>query len=838
VTGALTNDMTDPAQPTVWDEERRSYSKMYLEGKERQRNIKIFLENAEDIFGVERRDFEHVKTIQSCVRDHDSLVFSCLTDKGRAVRVRFEFYKEDTFRITMYRNDSDLDFIPIPGIRLPEKVDFRKSETEHAFFISTERLRFKVAKKPWSLEVSDASGKVLRKDLTIQEYAGGSFAGEHAPVTGFPQGPMGFITDEKEIISSYEFMWLFPDEHFYGLGEKFSALDKRGQRTVSWNNNPLSNENPRTYKNVPFFTSSRGYGTFINSSNLIIYQMGHPHHTSNSFEVKSQILDFFVFFGPSLKRILKSYTRVTGKPEIPPRWSFGLATGGWISTEGETEALAKRLRKLHIPSDMIHSGFVGERSHHCSFQWGSAFPRPRQMIKNLRKDGFRYFLYISPDVPEITEMYQEGRSKGYFIKRADGEVYLANLPYGTSAQVDFTNPGAVRWYRRKLKEQVKLGVSGFMADYGEAAPIDGVYHNGASGKEMHNLYPLLYTKTVYDAISGSDSGLIWARPGYGPAQRYPIQWDGDPGCNFPSMACVLRAGLGYGLSGVPFWSHEIGGFLGKPSLECYVRWAQLGAFTSHSRIFGWQTTRREPWEFGEEAVSIFKKYFRMKYRLIPYIYSYALDARETGLPIMRAMILEFQDDPNCHDKELQYMFGREFLVVPIFNEDGTASVYLPRGRWTDYWDKSVYEGPTTLSVKVPLSTLPLFVKEDSIIPMGPESERMDHDAILDRLTLDIYCRDRAEFHLRTDQGVVPFSCRRTDEKIVFSAKRSRGLYELIFNGIRRPSEVSLNHRKVTMRKSDREYGKTVSGWICTEGITKVKIRCDGDMTVTLQTPQD
>jgi alpha-D-xyloside xylohydrolase len=819
--------------PSIWDEVRSSYSNMYLEGPERQRNIKVLLENGEDILGVERREFEYVKSVVSFSRDKGDAVFACRTNQGRSAEVRLTLYLGDIFRIRLTIQGVERRDASIPGLTEPRRSPFRFSHTEDAYTITTDRLAFKINRNLWSLEVSEASGKVLRKDMTIGDYAGGSFSGEHAPVKGFPDGPLGLVTDSQGNISLYELMWLYPDEHVYGFGEKFSGLDKRGQRIVSWNNNPLSNENPRTYKNVPFFMSSRGYGTFINASSLIIYQIGHPHHASCSFEVKGGELDYFVFLGPSFKKIIKSYHRLTGTPAIPPRWSFGLAAGGWMTSRDETESLAKRLRREHIPCDMVHSGFVGDRERHNSFQWGPNFPSPKEMLGNLEELGFRYLLYISPDVPRITEMYQEGTRRGFFIKGRNGQPYLANLPYGSSAQVDFSNPGAVRWYQDKLREQMELGVSGFLADYGEAAPVDGEYHSWKRGSEMHNLYPLLYAKTIHEAVSRRyGRALNWERPGYGPVQRYPIQWDGDPGCSFSAMACVLRAGLGYGLSGSPFWSHEIGGFLGKPSRICYVRWVEMGAFTSHSRIYGWQATRREPWEFGEEAVSIFRKYFALKYRLIPFIYSYALEAKKTGLPLMRAMILEYQDDPNCHGKEMQYLFGREFLVAPVFDEDGAVSVYLPEGRWTDYWTKQVFRGPLNLSLVVSPATLPLYVKDDSIIPMGPEAERIDNTTP-SHLTLDVYCHDKAEFRLLADDLEASFTCERDEKLVRLRADAAGRSYEVLFNDMTIPSRVTANGRQLQRMGTEREFDTASRGWFFSNGIVRVKAASKGPLELDL-----
>ncbi|MGA2664870.1 MAG: hypothetical protein ABSF83_08005, partial [Nitrososphaerales archaeon] len=283
------------SSPSIWDEVRASYDNMYLEGDERNRNIKVLLENGEDVLGVERRNFEHVHTIESYRRGAEGdLVLECRTSEGREVRVRLSLFERGVFRLRLYSGDEAPSRGSIPGLREPRRAAFTVKRSGDGLAVATSEISLRVKQKPWSLELLDATGRTLRKDITIQEYAGGTFAGEHAPVAGFPEGPLGFVTDGVGNVSAYELMWLFPDEHVYGFGEKFAPLDKRGQRMVSWNNNPLSNENPRTYKNVPFFMSTRGYGTFINSSSLTIHQIGQPHQTSSSFEVKCDSLDLFV----------------------------------------------------------------------------------------------------------------------------------------------------------------------------------------------------------------------------------------------------------------------------------------------------------------------------------------------------------------------------------------------------------------------------------------------------------------------------------------------------------------------------------------------------------------
>ena len=283
-------------------------------------------------------------------------------------------------------------------------------------------------------------------------------------------------------------------------------------------------------------------------------------------------------------------------------------------------------------------------------------------------------------------------------------------------------------------------------------------------------------------------------------------------CNFPSIACNIKAGLGYGLSGVPFWSCDIGGFKGTPKEQLYIRWTQFGMFCSHSRCHG--TSPREPWVFGEMALKIFRFYAKLRYRLIPYIYSYAYITHQTGLPITRAMVLEYQDDPNTYDKDLQYLFGGSFLVAPIFDESNRRNIYLPEGEWIDYWNHDSYKGPFNLDYKADLGTLPLFVKADSIIPMGPEMNYVGEKPF-DPLTLDIYIHSKVKFTFYDDEGeVVPFKCEKDNKSIVLKigASCKSRTYLVKFNRITLPKKVETTEGKISYQENWDNFNKKKEGW--------------------------
>ena len=518
---------------------------------------------------------------------------------------------------------------------------------------------------------------------------------------------------------------------------------------------------------------------------------------------------------------------------MPPKWSFGV----WMSrcmykSRTEVETIAKKLRILNIPCDVIHidplwlkgrekSGI--DSCHDLVFDT-KKFPEPEKMVTNLKKMGFKLSLWENPYVLKGTKIYEEGVKKHYFPisltdKNKPAQIEPPNKPKIFTTLIDFTNPDAVKWYQEKHRKLLNIGVAVFKTDYGEWCPINARFYNGMIGKDMHNLYPVLYNKTVFDIIKKvCGKGIVWARSAYAGSQMYPVHWSGDTLAKYEVMAQVLRSGLSIGLSGIPFWSHDIGGFIGKPSQELYIRWTQFGMFCSHSRFHG--TTPREPWEYGKKSIDICKKYILLRYRLIPYIYSYAYIANKTGIPIVRAMVLEFQDDHNTYDKDLQYMFGRELLVAPIFNETNIRNIYLPAGKWLDYWDKKEYTGPINIRYYAPLDRLPLFIRENSIIPYCPQMNYIGEKPF-NKYVLDCYILSKAEFVLYDDNEIIKFSGIKNRDVLVFSISKSNKEYEM-------------NFYKITVKRAIIET-KTIKkfDYKTTDTGTKIKFIADGNVIFKL-----
>jgi len=425
-------------------------------------------------------------------------------------------------------------------------------------------------------------------------------------------------------------------------------------------------------------------------------------------------------------------------------------------------------------------------------------------------------------------LYREGATCGYFLRRPDGSVYhpvvwsqRTERGMGLCAIVDFTNPAAAAWYRGKLEAQLALGADSFKPDFAEEIPDDAVFANGLTGAEMHNPYPLLYQKEVFDATRAHASRVVaWSRSAAPGVQRYPGHWSGDPECTFLDLANTLRGGLAAAMSGLAYWSHDIGGFWGDPSPDLFVRWAQAGFLSGLSRYHG--ATAREPWRFGDEALRIFRLYARLRSRLVPYLVAYGWQASKDGVPLMRPMVMEFPDDPAGYAFDLQYCLGRELLVSPVVRADGWVTTYLPRGRWTDWWSGALHEGPTTLQRRVPLHELPLYVRDDSLVVLGPERSHVG-ERPADPLTIEAFVTTEAAFALRGDGGDGDLACRRRGGEVTFEASAAPATFVLRVHDGPATTAVSADGRALPrLDAASLDRGET--GWTVDDRIAVVRAR--------------
>ena len=558
-----------------------------------------------------------------------------------------------------------------------------------------------IIENPWKIEIRDKAGKLLTHTRN-KEDGKSSYT---------PNLPFSFVRRASDYSRSVAAVFsIYPDEKIFGCGESFTRLDKNGQKIVLWTHDPNGVETQTMYKPIPFYMSSRGYGMFMHTSSPITCDFGATYGESNAMQIGDENLDLFIFLGEP-KEILNAYTDLTGKPEMPPLWSFGL----WMSrityfSEQDGRDVAEKLRKNKIPSDVIHfdTGWF-ETDWRCDYKFSpSRFKNPGGMIADLKKQGFHTSLWQLPYFVPKNDLFPEIVEKGLAVKNANG-----TLPY-EDAVLDFSNPNTIKWYEDKIGGLLKLGVSAIKVDFGEAAPLTGVYASGRTGFYEHNLYPLRYNKIVSELTKNiTGDRIIWARSTWAGSQRYPIHWGGDAETTDKGMQAQLRGGLSLGLSGFTFWSHDIGGFTMKTPEDLYRRWLPMGVLASHTRTHG--QAPKEPWEYGEDFQNYFRKAVELKYRLMPYIYAQSKAASEKGLPMLRALFVEFPNDPGSWLVDNQYMFGADILVAPFFESAKSRSVYLPKGQWTDYQTRKVYAGGWHEIAAGDLQVV-MLVREGAVLP--------------------------------------------------------------------------------------------------------------------------
>lgn len=603
-----------------------------------------------------------------------------------------------------------------PGTYAEARVETRSG----GLTIDAGSLRAEITLDPWRLRFTDAAGATL-----VEQDRG------HTDISGRMRTlPFGRSHADGVTVAYHESFAAPADEAFTGFGESFTPLDKRGQRPVMWNFDAFGAESQRAYKNVPFYQSSRGYGIVVDSGAPTEFDVCQSTHSVVQIVVPDDLIDYYVLAGPTPPEILDRYDRLTCRPTLPPKWAFGtwISSGFFVDSQERVMTRARKIRERGIPCDVLHLDTYWQTDDHWSdMRWDEArFPDPAGMLDELDGMGFKVCLWMNPYISHLSPAFTPAAEAGYFLKNPDGEAYVADCWHGSYPAcgiVDFTNPAAVAWFKNQLRPLLRQGVQAFKTDFAEGVPHDATAFNGMTGTDLHNVYTLLFNDAVAEVTREVNGhGLVWARSSFLGGQRHSAQWGGDTFTSYPAMGSTLRGGLAHGLSGVPFWSHDAGGFTGRPTDDLYVRWTQFGALSPLLRLHG--TTSREPWEFPEveaEAVAA----LRLRYRLMPYIYSAAVEAARTGAPMMRALCVDHPGDPVAWQADLEYLLGRDLLVAPMTSPDGTRQVYLPEGRWVDYWTGEVLEGGRYRAVSAPLDQIPLFVRYGALIPVTAPGDTVD-----------------------------------------------------------------------------------------------------------------
>ena len=640
---------------------------------------------------------------------------------GKTLTVEIELWAEGIFRVRFGFDGQWVDRaagLP-PECRMlvaePASVAFEYGEDEGKITLKTAQITVEIGKDPLCIRGVDSNGKEF-----FSQYRSAMITSDVLDVS------LAGAPGEE---AAFEAVTLAEDEEIYGLGERFDGVARKGRAVDFYNKDAIGTTSPRSYVNVPFYLSTRGYGLFLNSSAATEWEIGTADSAALQFAVMDGQMDYFVISGGTPADILKGYCTLTGFSKLPPLWSFGL----WMSrnsyiTWGVAEEVGREMRAHDIPCDVLHLDTAWfTEDWNCDLRFSKErFPEPEKHLAALKEQGFHVSLwqynFIPPKANNVN--YKEASERGYLAKDGSGGVYrLPETCRGSwvdDAVIDFSNPEAREWYGGQIEQLMRMGAGAIKTDFGEGIPEDACYH-AIEGRFYHNLYPLSYNYTVWKATKeATGEDIVWARSGTAGSQRYPLHWGGDSQCTFAGLAGTLRAALSIGISGIPFFSHDIGGFIGLPTAELYVRWAQFGLFSSHSRCHGaGNETYREPWKFGPEAEQIFRKYCKLRYSLMPYIMEQAQKCVRTGLPMVRALYLAYPEDRNVRHIEDQYLFGDDMLIAPVLkplSETTVREVYLPAGEWIDYWtrDKIVSHGQWVRR-EVDLDTMPIYVRKGAVL---------------------------------------------------------------------------------------------------------------------------
>ncbi|KAK0627443.1 glycoside hydrolase family 31 protein [Immersiella caudata] len=600
--------------------------------------------------------------------------------------------------------------------------------------LSSGSLSATVSGKEHTFEISfhPADGE---KRLTALQYRSVGLAYTPAPTTPMQTSDMRNI---KHHIFTQTTIGV--GESIHGLGERFGAFNKVGQTVSLWNADGGTSSD-QAYKNISFWMSSRGYGVFIDTPERVDLEIGSERCCRAQTSVEGQRLKWYLIYGPSPREILQKYSILTGTPGSVPAWSFGL----WLSTsfttsydEATVSSFLSGMKARDIPVEVFHFDcFWLKAFQWCDFEFDSdMFPDPAGQIARLKAEGTvkKICVWINPYLGQASPVFAEAAAKGYLLKRLNGDIFQWDLWQTGMAIIDFTNPSACAWFTSRLNSLFDIGIDCIKTDFGERIPsIDVAWHDPTvDPRRMHNYYSFLYNALVYRALQsrfGPRSAVLFARSATAGTQRFPLTWGGDCESTPEAMAESIRGGLSLGLCGFSFWSVDIGGFEGSPAPWIYKRWVAWGLLCSHSRLHG-SNSYRVPWTVDNDDASpegcsaTLAKWTHLKARLMPYLFAQAQESTRGGLPLsLRAMCIEFPEDPTAWTLDRQFMVGNSLLVTPIFEEDGTVQFYLPKGRWTNFFTGEVKAGPGWVEETHSFATLPLYVREGTLLVLGREGEK-------------------------------------------------------------------------------------------------------------------
>lgn len=660
--------------------------------------------------------------------------------------VRISFPAPGTARVKMHPKEMPDDSSTAAVIAQKPLQEITVQDMEEVLAVRTEELRLSISKFPCRVTIYDKDGM----QITDESQEGMAFS------------PRGEVRVHKT---------MEPEDHFYGFGEKTGFLEKRGEKMRMWNTDVFAPHNPEIdalYQSIPYFMSIRNgkaYGLYLDNTFQTEFDLKTSYETY-SISADGGALDYYILAGPEPKDVIRQYTSLTGRMELPPKWALGYHQSRYsYRSEAEVRELVEAFKRKNIPLDAVHLDIHYMDEYRVFTFDEEKFPNPEKLVQDLKAEGIKIVPIVDPGVKrdETYRPYQEGMENNHFSAYPDGSVYYGDVWPGESAFPDFFREKTRKWWEGQQAYYTDMGIEGVWNDMNEPAVFNekktmdnDVYHeeNGTfkTHRELHNVYGLHMGQASFEGLKnrlGEKRPFVLTRAGFAGIQRYAAVWTGDNRSFWEHLQMAVPMTLNLGVSGVPFAGNDVGGFAHDTSAELLTRWTQLGTFTpffrNHSNI---GTVFQEPWAFGEKTEGIIKEYIELRHKWMPHLYELFQEAAETGMPVMRPMMMHYADDPNTLKLHDQFMIGEDVLVAPVTQSAAKHRiVYLPKGTWYNYWnDKESYQGGQYIMAAADLDTLPIFIKENSVVLEG--DVKQNADAENNHLTIHVYLGEEGNLQKR------------------------------------------------------------------------------------------
>lgn len=747
-------------------------------------------------------------------------------DQGQKATIRL--FAEDLVKVSVLENGQDETYSPGIAKKDWEVPEFKVKEENGTIILKTDEITVMVNKEPFGVKMLDKEGNVINEDA--MNYGSG-------------------YADDKP----YVFKKTSEDENFYGFGEQSGDFNKRGESIGMFNTDAYAYENDTKYlyTSIPFFIGlkdDKAYGIFFDNTYRTYFEMASESDDYYYFYSDGGELTYYMMYGPEIQDVLDRYTELTGKMQKPAKWTLGLHQSKWQYSADDIERVAETYREKEIPIDTMHFD-IDYMDEFRVFTWADDFGSS-ELHNKLDSMNFHKIAINDPAVKydEDYRIYQEGTKNDYWAKNPDGSTFFGDVWPGKSAFPDFSKPEVRDWWATNSNVLFEKGIDGIWNDMNEPAVFDGPYHtmpldiqfgegeNAMLHEEYHNLYGHDEAEATYEAFEKYQPNVrpfVLTRDMYAGTQRYAALWTGDNVSEWEHLQMSLPMNMNVGLSGQPFVGNDIGGFASRPDAELFARWMEVGAFLPFSRIHYDSDGKseveqaQEPWAFGPEVEEISKKYIELRYKLMPYLYNAFNDAAETGSPVQQPLVYQFQEDEKTYDINDQFMFGDSLMVAPVVEEGVTnRNIYLPEGAsWVDFWTGEEFEGGQSINKDADLGTMPLFVKQDSIIPTR-EVQQYTGELPLKNLILDTYLENEASYSFYEDDGatedykdgeynVTNFSVVKknkkiefTNEQVVEKYKTDLSSYTVKLHDQNKPKKVQAASSKYKEVKSVKEVKAT------------------------------